>query len=311
MDIGENAGVIEFPKGKLVALATDCNSIWTALEPYSGAANSACEALSNVVSVGGKPVLLADCLNFGNPEKPESYAQLVESIRGIGQFSRDLDIPVVAGSGSLYNEKELDGAVQRINPTPQVMIAGLIPEGQPPIRRGLCTPLANIYLIGDTHQELNGTEYQLNRLGTVSGLPPAYRPIYERNAMKALHEARSKGIIRSCNNVGRGGLAIALMKMVMSSNYGFRVEIDKVPGTVQTQEGILFSETTGRYLAEVTETNQEEFVSIMSSHNVRAVELGLTTFEQVANFGSFKLNIETTRKSYAEVLSGHMQNVSR
>ncbi len=311
VDIGENAGVIEFPKGKLVAVATDCNSIWTSLDPYSGAANSACEALRNVVSVGGMPILLADCLNFGNPERPESYGQLVESIRGIGQFSRDFDIPVVAGSVSLYNEKMLDGDVLRINPTPQVMVAGLMPKGQTPVMRGLCTPLANIYLIGDTHRELNGTEYQLIQLGKARGLPPAYRPNFERNAMEAILEARLKGIIRSCNNIGRGGLAVAIMKMALSSNYGFRVDIDKVPGTAQTETGILFSETTGRYLAEVTETNQDEFVSIMANHRVSAVELGLTTFEQMANFGSFKIEMEAARETYTKTLANRMRNISK
>ncbi|MFX1367964.1 MAG: AIR synthase-related protein, partial [Promethearchaeota archaeon] len=131
------------------------------------------------------------------------------------------------------------------------------------------------------------------------------------NAMEAILEARSKGIIRSCNNIGRGGIAAAIMKMALSSNYGFRVEIDKVPGTAQTETGILFSETTGRYLAEVTETNQDEFVSIMANHRVSAVELGLTTFEQIAHFGSFKIKMEAAREIYTKTLANRMQSITK
>lgn len=302
VDIGENAGVVEFSKGKLVAIATDCNTTYTKLDPCLGAANSACETLRNIVSMGAKPILIADCLNFGNPEKPEAYAQLVESIRGIGQFSRDFDIPVVAGSISLYNEKKNDDGVRRIAPTPQILIAGLVPAEQHPIKRSLCTPLANIYLIGETHRELNGSQLQEIQLGRSEGLPPAYNPIHEKNNMNAILESQKKGVIRSCNNLGKGGLAISLMKMVMDSSYGFRVTVDKVPGTVESMTGILFSESSGRYLVEVTESNESEFLRIARKNHAETLELGLTTIEQIANFGEFKMNIETARRAYAGTL---------
>ncbi|NHJ15093.1 MAG: hypothetical protein EAX95_15530 [Candidatus Thorarchaeota archaeon] len=302
VDIGENAGVVEFSKGKLVAVATDCNSVYTKLDPYSGAANSACETLRNLVSVGARPLLVADCLNFGNPEKPEAYAQLVESIRGIGQFSRDFGIPVVAGSISLYNEQTIEGTTKRISPTPQILMAGLIPPGQQPIRRSLCTPLANLYLVGETHRELNGSQYQRISHGRLEGLPPAYSPVHEKNSMNAILEARERGIIRSCNNLGKGGLAVALMKMVFKSNYGFRITVDKVPGTAESLTGILFSESSGRYIVEVTETNESEFLRIAQENDADTLELGLTTFEQMANFGKFKINIEMARRAFKATL---------
>ena len=119
VDIGENAGVLEFPLGKLLAFTSDCNSNACFLDPFHGTANSAAESVRNLVAVGARPLFIADCLNFGNPERPDSYVQFVEAVRGLGQFSHDFNIPIIGGNVSLYNEAEVEGVVQRINPTPK------------------------------------------------------------------------------------------------------------------------------------------------------------------------------------------------
>ncbi len=306
VDIGENAGVLEFPRGKLVAFTSDCNSFWCLLDPKSGAANSACEALRNLVSMGAEPILIADCLNFGNPEHPESYAQFVEAVRGLGQFSHDFDIPVVGGNVSLYNESVVEGRTFRINPTPQIMMAGLFPAESRPVRRTLCTPWANLFLVGRTHRELNGSEFQRLTLGHVTGLPPRYQPDDEKRTMRAMLEAHAAGLIRSCNNVGRGGLAVALMKMVLSGEYGFKVKLEDIPGTATSPTEILFSETPSRYIAEVTESNQPQFFEIMRRHKVPVAELGLTTQDAVADFGLFSLTISEAREAYSHVFERYL-----
>ncbi|MFW9804332.1 MAG: phosphoribosylformylglycinamidine synthase subunit PurL, partial [Candidatus Thorarchaeota archaeon] len=165
VDIGDNSGVIELPRGKRIALTTSSNSFWSYLHPQIGAANSATLALRNLVASGAKPTFIADCINFGNPERPESYAEFVEAIKGIGSFSHDFDIPVITGGVSPYNEKVIDGKHKRIHLTPQIMMAGVLLQGHLPTRRRLCTPWANIFLVGETHRELNGSELQRIQLG--------------------------------------------------------------------------------------------------------------------------------------------------
>jgi len=307
VDIGENAGVLEYPLGKKLAFTSDCNSFWCLLDPLHGTANSAAESLRNIVAMGANPIFIADCLNFGNPERPESYTQYVEAVKGLGQFSNDFSIPIIGGNVSLYNEAEVEGETQRINPTPQIMIAGFFENGINPIKRNLITPWANIFLIGETHPELNGTELQRLTLGEVKGLPPRYRPIEEKKAMDAILEAHSKGLIRACNNVGRGGIAIALMKMVLNSEYGFKLDLEGVPGSSKSCAEKLFSETAGRYLAEVSESNQTAFLQIMEDHGLAICELGLTVTEPMADFGMFSIPIDEAREVFRNGLRKFME----
>ncbi|MGQ4911050.1 MAG: phosphoribosylformylglycinamidine synthase subunit PurL [Candidatus Thorarchaeota archaeon] len=307
VDLGQNAGVLEFPNGRLLAFTSDANSFWCKLNPQEGTANSACESLRNLVAMGASPILIADCLNFGNPERPESYAQFVESVRGLGRFSHDFDIPIVGGNVSLYNEAEVDGEIKRINPTPQIMLGGIFPKGFTPVRRDLVTPWANVYLVGETLPEINGTEYQRLVLGDVKGEPPRYRPAAEKAAMEAILEAHSMNLIRACNNVGRGGILVALMKMVMNNDFGFKLNLDYIPGTVNSLGQRLFSETSARYIAEVTESNQPQFLAVLEKHGVASCELGLTLNEPVADFGAFTIHLDEAKEAFRSGLSKYLE----
>jgi phosphoribosylformylglycinamidine synthase len=300
IDIGDNSGVIELPGGKRIALTTSSNSFWSHLHPQIGAANSAALALRNLVASGAKPIFIADCLNIGNPERPESYAEFVEAVKGIGRFSHDFDIPVVTGGVSPYNEKIMDGKSKRIHLTPQVMMAGVLQDSQLPAGRSLCTPWGNIFLVGETHRELNGSEFQRIQLGKVQGLPPGYQPGAEKSAMGAVLASYAKGLVRSCNDIGRGGLAIGLVKMALRGDLGFRLDLSDVPGSAKRLTEILYSETSARYLVEITETNQEEFLSTMDGFGVVATELGLTLNKPVANFGTFSVDIQEARKAHLD-----------
>ncbi|MFX1482088.1 MAG: phosphoribosylformylglycinamidine synthase subunit PurL [Promethearchaeota archaeon] len=307
VDIGENAGILEFPNGRLLAFTSHCNSFWCLLDPQEGSANSACSSLRNIVATGAKPLFIADCLNFGNPERPESYAQFVESVRGLGRFSNDFDIPIIGGNVSFYNESVVNHENKRINPTPQIMIAGIFEKGSRPIRRSLCTPWANIFLIGETFPDLNGTEYQRLALGKVKGAPPKYRPVWEKRAMEIIFEAHEKGLIRSCNNVGRGGLAASLMKMTIKNGYGFKLNLEYIPGTASSLGQRLFSETSARYLAEVTESNQPEFLRIAEKHGAPTYELGLTIADPIADFGGFTIPVKELRAAYSRGLRKYLE----
>ncbi len=307
VDLGENAGVLEFPNGRLLAFTSDCNSFWCRLDPQTGTANSAAESLRNLVSMGARPLFIADCLNFGNPERPESYAQFVESVRGLGRFSHDFDIPIIGGNVSLYNETVIDGKNRRINPTPQIMISGIFNQGFNPIKRNLVTPWANIFLVGETFPELNGSEFQGLILGEVKGIPPKYQPTTEKNSMNAILEAHERGLIRSCNNVGLGGIAVALLKMVLKSDFGFKLNMDYIPGTINSLGQGLFSETSSRYLAEVTESNQPEFLKLIEKHGTTCCELGLTTTDPIADFGRFAVRTSDARKAFSGGLSKYLE----
>jgi phosphoribosylformylglycinamidine synthase len=302
VDIGENAGVLELPKGKRVAFTGDSNSSWCYLDPFTGTANTACDSLRNLVAMGATPILIADCMNFGNPNRGKTYSQFVEAVKGLGKFSHDFKIPVVAGSVSFFNEVPLDTDFRQIHPTPQVMMAGLFESGINPVRRTLHTPLANIFLVGETFAEMNGTDFQKVITGSVSGLPPKYRPEQELNSMNAILQSHSAGLIRSCNNIGRGGLGIALIKMVLESDFGFKLDLEGIPGSTDSLAKALFSETSARYLAEVSESKQSQFMEIVENNGCQALELGLTINEPIADFRKFKINHEDARSWFTSTL---------
>ena len=121
--------------------------------------------------------------------------------------------------------------------------------------------------------------------------------------MNVILEALERGLIRSCNDVGRGGVAVALMKMVMNSEYGIKLNLDYIPGTVNSLAQALFSETSARYLVEVTESNQPEFLKIIEKHETTSCELGLTTSDPVADFGKFTIPLDEARTAFSGGLS--------
>ncbi|MGV9102810.1 MAG: phosphoribosylformylglycinamidine synthase subunit PurL, partial [Candidatus Thorarchaeota archaeon] len=307
VDIGENAGVLEFLFDKKIAFSSSCNSHWCLLNPQQGTANSAANALRDIVSTGASPILIADCLNFGNPERPESYAQYVEAVRGLGRFSNDFDIPVVGGNVSLYNESKSNGKVRRINPTPQIMIAGLFEPGYTPVRRNLKTPGSKLLLVGETMRELNGTAFQETSTGKVTGYPPIYRPSLEKNVMNVMLEAHKMQLIQSCNNLGRGGFAIAMMKMVMNSDHGFKIDVESIPGSASRDVEMLFSESSARYLAEVTKSNQQKFMGLMERYEAPVIEIGQTVDEHVSDFGDFRVDLEEAVQAYRKGLRKYME----
>ncbi len=304
IDIGENAGVLEVVPGKLVAFTSHCNSFWCLLDPQTGAANSCALSLRNLVAMGAAPLYIADCLNFGNPERPESYTQLVEAIRGIARFSHDIPVPVIGGNSSLYNESDVAGKTCRINPTPQIMMAGLFSSEVLPVRRRLRSEGASIYLVGETLAELNGTEFQRITLGRVTGRPPAYRPDAERAAMNAMLEAHRALLISACNNIGRGGLAVALMKMLLRSSLGFKLRLS-FDGL--TTGHALFSESSARYVVEVTPGKEREFKTSIRDKGVPLTLLGRTVAEHIADFGDFIVPIEQATTAFNNGLRQYME----
>ncbi|MEM2142966.1 MAG: phosphoribosylformylglycinamidine synthase subunit PurL [Candidatus Thorarchaeota archaeon] len=306
MDLGENAGVLEFAPGKMLAFTSDCNSFWCLLDPQTGTANSAAESLRNLVAVGAEPLFIANCLNFGNPERPDSYAQFVEAVKGLGRFSHDFQIPVIGGNVSFYNESTVKGEIHRINPTPQIMMAGLLGDRMP-VRRSLCDASGEIVLVGETRPELNGSEYQRLTLGMVRGLPPAYIPEQERAAMNGMLEAHRRGLVSSCNDVGRGGLGVALMKMVLKSRRGFKVDLESIGAGSMSTGQVLFSESAGRYLVEVASEHLDQFREVMARAGAVCHRIGESCDEETADFTDFVVPLSEARYGFFNALREYLE----
>jgi len=267
---GGDAAVVRI-KGtqKSISTKTDCNARYVYLDPRMGAAIAVAESARNVICTGAKPVAITNCLNFGNPYKPEVYWQFKEAIAGMGESCRVLDTPVTGGNVSFYNESE----TYRVYPTPVIGMLGIIDD------QNHITPAAFqnegdfVYLIGDTYPELGGSEYLKRVHNQVTGMPPHLDLTIERAVQEATLQAIRSGWVQSCHDLADGGLAIALAECCIMNNthaVGIKAQVDSdLPDYV-----LAFSESQSRFILSVSKDHKEQIEKHFLDHNIPLNLLG-------------------------------------
>jgi len=227
--------------GRALAASVDCNPRWCWLDPRAGAIAAVAESARNVACTGARPLALTNCLNFGNPEKPEIMWEFAESVRGLGEAARALGTPVISGNVSFYNET----AGRPIYPTPTVAVVGLLDDvARHAVSRWPASGLS-VVLLGETREELGGSEWLFLRRGREAGLPPAVDLAAERRLQELLADVVASGLVPCAHDVSEGGLAVALAECCFAPEpIGVRVALE--PG--MRLEALLFGESTGRVL---------------------------------------------------------------
>ncbi len=190
---------------KGLALAADCNPRFVFLDPYQGARLAVAECARNISCAGGEPLGLTDCLNFGNPEKPEVMWQFAESVRGLADACRSMNIPVVSGNVSLYNET--DG--KSIFPTPAVAMVGLVPDVNVQARMAFRNVGDIVILLGTNLGQLGGSEW-LAMHGHTAGVPPKLDIAMELRLQQLIRTLVRANDVNSAHDLSEGGLAVAL-----------------------------------------------------------------------------------------------------
>jgi phosphoribosylformylglycinamidine synthase len=244
---GGDAGVIRVRHEDFgIAVKTDCNSRYVRLDPYEGGKATVAEAARNVACTGARPLGITDCLNFGNPERPEVFYQFREACRGIADACRALETPVTGGNVSFYNESP-SGAV---DPTPVVGMIGLLTRVDRAVPSHARSPGDVVLLLGDTKAELGGSAYWEVCHGFVGGQPPRVDLEAERRLVELLVTGAERGLFRSAHDCSHGGLGVALAEVAMGGPYqehGFGLDVDLTTyhAPLTTHE-LLFSESHGR-----------------------------------------------------------------
>jgi phosphoribosylformylglycinamidine synthase len=246
---GGDAAVIRV-KGttKGVAMKSDVNPFFCLADPYRGGAIAVAEAARSVACVGARPLAITDCLNFGNPEKPEVMAQFEAAVRGITDACRALDVPVVSGNVSFYNET----AGRAIPPTPTVGMVGLLDDVGRHVRLPFRRAGDRIALLGMTRDELGASEFLRTVRGRDEGPCPEVDLAAERRLVDLLVALAGKGLLASAHDVSDGGLAVALAECAMQGGVGTSVEID----SDIRLSSLLFGESTGRALISFAPENE-------------------------------------------------------
>lgn len=232
-----------------IAVTTDCNPFYCFLDPYRGAQIAVAEAARNLASCGARPAGVTDCLNFGNPEKPDRYWQFVEAVRGLSDACRFFRIPVVSGNVSFYNESPL-GAVY---PTPTVGMIGIVEEVDKAVRGHFAKEGSVIVLLGETREELGGSEYLRVVHGIEAGPPPSLDLAFEKRLQEFLVNCVRDGLFLSACDVSEGGIAIAIAEAALSGEERFGVDIDFAPCGDLREDVLLFGESCGRVLVSLEE----------------------------------------------------------
>ena len=272
-----DAGLIRVKETrKAIAMKSDCNSRFAYLDPFWGAAHAVAEACRNLACVGAEPIGLTDCLNYGNPEKPENMWAFAQGILGIRQACLALETPIVSGNVSLYNDTEGVG----IFPTPMIGAVGLIEdcalaseEGNHFCGSAFQAAGHGIFLLGETRDELGGSEYLKLRTGKVFGTCPELRLDEELRLQSCVREGVRMGLIQSAHDTSEGGLLVTILESAFGSDMGCRLELTR--GALRL-DALLFGETAGRIVVTVPPEGESSLAKLADTHRMPLTRLGTT-----------------------------------
>jgi phosphoribosylformylglycinamidine synthase subunit PurL len=269
---GMGAGVVRV-KGtdRALALSTDCNARFVYLDPYRGAQLAVAEAARNVACAGAEPIGATNCLNFGNPQKPEIMWQFAKAVEGMGAACRALDIPITGGNVSLYNET--DG--RAVLPTPVLGVVGLIEHADRVVRRAVRNAGDVLVLLGESRAELGGSEYLKVAHGAIRGIPPVLDLHGERALQRLLIDASAAGLIHSAHDCAEGGIAVTVAEKCFDTGLGASIDVQPVSTVARFDEiATLFGESASRVVVSIQADQVDEFLSRAEQNRVPATRIG-------------------------------------
>ena len=274
----DDAGMVRVDEesGLGFAIATDANGRYCQLDPKQGARLALAEAYRNVSASGAIPAAVTDCLNFGSPENPEVMWQFAQTVEGLSDACLELEIPVTGGNVSFYNQT---GSTP-IFPTPVVGVLGVIDDVARRVPSGWQDEGDNIYLLGVTREELDGSAWAGTIHGHLGGLPPAVDLARERELGELLRAGALESLIASAHDLADGGLAQALAESVLRFGVGARVWITEI----MERDGVdattaLFSESTGRVIVSVPREDDVKFRGLCEGRGYPVLRIGVTDAE--------------------------------
>ena len=264
---GFDGSVLRLDNGKFLSVKIDGNPKHCYINPRQGAIGCFEEACRNVVCTGATPIGMVDHLQFGNPEDPEIFWTFMESIEGITDFAKSLDIPCVGGKVSFYNETS-DGPIK---PTPLIGVLGLIEKSPllpiPPSQNDV------ILLVGETKDELGGSEYYEYIHNFIGGNTPQVDVSESKKNMKSVLSLISKNLIKSVHDCSKGGLAIGISELCIFGKIGCTVDLFALSSL--SSEKTLFSESHSRYILVIEKNNLDEVKTFLSENNCIFSEIGI------------------------------------
>ncbi len=296
---GSDAAVVKLRGSNIaVAAATDCNSRYTYLNPFEGTKAAVAESARNVACSGAKPLAITNCLNFGNPYKPEVYYMFEQCIDGMTEACLKLNTPVTGGNVSFYNESPI-GAVY---PTPVIGMLGKLDHYGKALTQFFKKAGDKVYLIGKPKPVFGGSEYLKVCHDLIVGMPPMIDMDAENRTINCLLELNEESMLQSAHDLSEGGLAVALAECCFAKDelFGFEGSFDTGDDKVLSY----FGETGAAVVVSISEENQKRFEEIALKHNIDCNLLGeVTKLPQIKINEDISMNAEALREAYENVLN--------
>jgi len=287
---------------KGLAVTADVNPRFMERDPYWGACSAVDEMCRNLVAVGARPDAILDCLNFGNPEKPERMGEIYETCRGLGDMAKQLKLPFLSGNVSLYNESN----IASIPPTPELMGIGLVDDVRKCVTCEFKKPGNPVYMIGgETKKEMGGSEYY-KLLRIEGGVVPRSDAKLLQRCIDGLLLAMSRQLISACHDVSEGGVGVALAEMSIGNDIGVDVDLKNVGESLRSDYK-LYSESNTRWVAEVKKDKQKVFEDLLRKNNTPFTLIGCLTNDKklvIKDNGRviIDLELETLRRRWRDTI---------
>jgi phosphoribosylformylglycinamidine synthase len=261
---------------KALAMTLDGNPLYTRLDPKTGAGIAVAEACRNLVCVGARPIGVTNCLNFGNPEKPEVMWQFEQAVDGMSEACRTFGIPVTGGNVSFYNDTE----GLSIHPTPVLGVVGILEDIRKAVSPGFKAAGDAVVLLGENLEELGGSEYVRVCHDFEGGAPPAMDLEREKRLHEFLLEAMDAGLVRSAHDLSEGGLAVALAECAFHGARRTGCEVD-LADTLRS-DALLFGETQSRIVITCRPASLGRLLETAAARGVPARSIGRTGGRDIA-----------------------------
>jgi phosphoribosylformylglycinamidine synthase len=302
---GCDAAVLRVPgTGRAVALATDGNGRFAALDPAAGAALAVAEAARNVACTGARPIAVTNCLNFASPERPEVMGAFAAAVDGMAEACRTLGLPVTGGNVSFYNES----SGRPIHPTPIVGVLGLLDDAANAVPSGFPRPGLDVWLLGETRAELGGSVWQRLTTGRLEGPPPALDLAAEARLHRLLADLAERRLVAAAHDLSDGGLAVALVEATLAAGVGATLALPPLlagaagapadPPRDQVPLATLVSESPSRVLLAVPPEATSDLTSSAANAAVPATHLGTTGGDRLVVGALVDLPVSQLRDAY-------------
>tara|TARA_Y100001970_G_scaffold294373_1_gene452193 strand:- start:100578 stop:102830 length:2253 start_codon:yes stop_codon:yes gene_type:complete len=304
---GGDSGVIRVHNSKRgLAITTDCTPRYCKAHPESGGAQAVAEAWRNIISTGGHPLAITDCLNFGNPERPEIMGQFVGCIKGISNACRKLNFPVVSGNVSLYNET----LSKSILPTPAIGGVGIIEDIDCMATINLKKPNEDLILIGETQGHLGASLYLREIYSSEDGAPPIVDLDAEKRNGEFVLELIKSRTINTCHDISDGGILITVAEMCLANHQDSLIIGAKIFKKLDKTSLIswLFGEDQGRYIISSPKDRTAKLIEDAISESVPIETIGETGGNCISINNIDKINIEELREIHEKWLPKYMTN---